>query len=112
MAAKPAPSHGVMEGRGAYNKYAKIPAGGSALALPLLESAVRDITCDPADQPGGPLHRGIEVRHIDNEEATELLLGIGVRTVLYQPLAIALSSTSCQSPSAAGRRRPLPRPRL
>ena len=28
-------SHGVMEGKGAYNRYAKLPAGGAALALPL-----------------------------------------------------------------------------
>jgi len=33
-------SHGVMEGQGAYNKYAKLPAGGVALAMPLLEKAV------------------------------------------------------------------------
>jgi len=32
--------HGVMEGKGAYNRYAKLPAGGAALALPLLEVAV------------------------------------------------------------------------
>jgi hypothetical protein len=36
-------SHGVMEGKGAYNKHAKIPAGGGALALPHLENAVRKI---------------------------------------------------------------------
>lgn len=51
MSAKPAPSHGVMEGGGAYNRYAKIPAGGGALALSLLQSAVRDIAFDLADQP-------------------------------------------------------------
>ena len=44
-------SHGVMEGKGAYNKYAKLPAGGAALALPLLEKAVRGIRLDTADQP-------------------------------------------------------------
>jgi hypothetical protein len=27
----------VMEGKGAYNKYAKLPAGGAALAVPLLK---------------------------------------------------------------------------
>jgi hypothetical protein len=36
-------SHGVMEGKGAYNRYAKLPAGGGALALPLLENAVRNV---------------------------------------------------------------------
>lgn len=44
-------SHGVMEGKGAYNKYAKLPAGGAALALPLLEKAVRGIRLDAGDQP-------------------------------------------------------------
>lgn len=43
-------SHGVMEGKGAYNRYAKLPAGGGALALPLLENAVRNVTLDGGDQ--------------------------------------------------------------
>ncbi len=42
MSNEPMPSHGVMEGLGAYNKYAKLPAGGAALALPLLERAASD----------------------------------------------------------------------
>jgi hypothetical protein len=45
------PPHGVMEGKGAYNKYAKLPAGGAALAVPLLEKAVRNIVVDRGDQP-------------------------------------------------------------
>jgi hypothetical protein len=44
-------SHGVMEGRGAYNRYAKLPAGGATLALPLLEKAVQGIRLDAGDQP-------------------------------------------------------------
>ena len=28
-----APAHGVMEGQGAYRRYAKLPAGGAALAV-------------------------------------------------------------------------------
>ena len=44
-------SHGVMEGDGAYNKYAKLPAGGAALALPFLEKAIRGLRLDPGDQP-------------------------------------------------------------
>lgn len=51
MSHEPAPSHGVMEGKGAYNKYARLPAGGAALALPLLEAAVGNIAVDPGDQP-------------------------------------------------------------
>ena len=43
--------HGVMEGKGSYNKYAKLPAGGAALAMPLLEKAVRAVRLDPADRP-------------------------------------------------------------
>jgi hypothetical protein len=43
--------HGVMEGKGAYNKHAEIPAGGAALATPLLETAVRKIALDPEDRP-------------------------------------------------------------
>src|SRR5438067_13022896 len=37
-------SHGVMKAKGAYNKYAKIPAAGAALATPFLNKAVRKIT--------------------------------------------------------------------
>src|SRR5262249_4331879 len=47
------PPHGVMEGKGAYNKYARIPAGGAVLVLPLLEMAVRGIRPEPGDQPIG-----------------------------------------------------------
>jgi len=44
-------SHGVMEGKGAYNRYAKLPAGGATLAIPLLEKAVRNTHLNSADQP-------------------------------------------------------------
>ena len=44
-------SHGVMEGKGAYNRHAKIPAGGAALAGPFLEKAVQKIALDPEDRP-------------------------------------------------------------
>jgi hypothetical protein len=40
-----------MEGKGAYNKYARLPAVGAALAFPLLEKAVRNIRLDSSDQP-------------------------------------------------------------
>jgi len=51
MANQETPSHGVMEGKGAYNKYAKLPAGGAALALPLWEKAVRRAEVNADDQP-------------------------------------------------------------
>ena len=51
MSNEPPPSHGVMEGKGAYNKYAKLPAGGAALALPLLEKAVLNVEIDTGNQP-------------------------------------------------------------
>lgn len=44
-------SHGVMEGKGAYNRHAKLPAGGAALAMPLLEKAARGVQLDPGEQP-------------------------------------------------------------
>jgi hypothetical protein len=44
-------AHGVMEGKGAYNKHALIPADGSALALPVLAKAVRNMTLDRGNQP-------------------------------------------------------------
>jgi hypothetical protein len=43
--------HGVMEGKGAYNKYAKIPAGGAAVATPFLEKAVQKIILDLENRP-------------------------------------------------------------
>lgn len=51
MSSKPTPFHGVMEGKGAYNKFAKLPAGGAALALPLLEKAVSKVELDTGNQP-------------------------------------------------------------
>jgi hypothetical protein len=44
-------SHGIMEGKGAYNKHARLPAGGAALALPLLEKAVQSMQLDTSEQP-------------------------------------------------------------
>ena len=46
-----APAHGVMDGKGAYNKHASLPAGGAALAVPLLEKAVQSVQLDPKEQP-------------------------------------------------------------
>ena len=46
-----ASAHGVMEGKGAYNRYARMQASGMALALPLLEEAVQKIELDRGDQP-------------------------------------------------------------
>jgi hypothetical protein len=37
MSPKFAPFLGTMEGNGSYNRHAKLPAGGAAVALPLLE---------------------------------------------------------------------------
>jgi hypothetical protein len=51
MSKEPMPPHGVMEGKGAYNKHAKLPAGGAALAAPLLEKAVGNVELDAGDQP-------------------------------------------------------------
>ena len=44
-------SSSVMEGKGAYNKYAKLPAGGAALALPLLEKAIQNLKLDLGGRP-------------------------------------------------------------
>jgi S-adenosylmethionine-dependent carboxyl methyltransferase len=46
----PAP-HGVMEGGGAYNQHARVPAGGGTLALPFLEQAVQNVVLDGGDTP-------------------------------------------------------------
>jgi len=51
MPIEPTSSESVMEGKGAYNKYAKLPAGGAALALPLLERAARNLEVDAGDHP-------------------------------------------------------------
>jgi hypothetical protein len=45
------PSHGVMEGMGAYNRHARLPAGGAAFALPHLEKAVRNAELGSGDRP-------------------------------------------------------------
>src|SRR5215469_983591 len=41
---------GAMEGKGSYNKYAKLPAGGAALALPLWEKAAQRVELDVGHQ--------------------------------------------------------------
>src|SRR5215472_10338625 len=44
-------THGVMEGGGFYNRYARIQAGGADLALPYLEGAARSLALPPASDP-------------------------------------------------------------
>jgi hypothetical protein len=44
-------THGVMEGGGSYNRYAKVPAGGGQLAVPFLEEAARNVTLEAWDCP-------------------------------------------------------------
>jgi hypothetical protein len=51
MVCEPVLNHGVMEGNGAYNKHAKLPATGAALATPFLEKAVREVRLDPMGSP-------------------------------------------------------------
>ena len=45
------PPSGAMEGRGAYNRHAKLPASGGAFALPHFERAARALPLDTGDQP-------------------------------------------------------------
>lgn len=45
------PSHGVMEGKGSYNRHATLPADGAALALPLLEKAIGGIELGSGNGP-------------------------------------------------------------
>lgn len=40
-----------MEGKGSYNRYAKLPAGGAALALPFLEKAAQNVLIERRDGP-------------------------------------------------------------
>jgi hypothetical protein len=51
MSNEAVPPHGVMEGEGAYNRHARLPAGGAAMALPSLEKAVQSLQIDAGDQP-------------------------------------------------------------
>ena len=41
----------AMEGQGAYNRHAAIPAAGGSFAIPLLEEAARQITLNSGDRP-------------------------------------------------------------
>ena len=47
----PIATHGVMEGGGAYNLHARVPAGGGKLALPFVEQAVRAIPFNEEIEP-------------------------------------------------------------
>jgi hypothetical protein len=51
MSSKSTSSHGVMEGSGAYNRHALVPADGSALALPVLKKAIQNMALDRMDRP-------------------------------------------------------------
>jgi SAM dependent carboxyl methyltransferase len=51
MSTEHRPSHAVMEGNGSYNKHAKLQADGAALALPVLEKAIREIEIDAGEHP-------------------------------------------------------------
>jgi hypothetical protein len=51
MSNQPAPSQAVMEGDGAYNRHAKLQAGGASLALPFLEKAIKNVTLDSSKSP-------------------------------------------------------------
>jgi hypothetical protein len=44
-------THGVMEGGGSYNLYAKVPAAGGELALPFLAEAARNIAFEVENRP-------------------------------------------------------------
>jgi hypothetical protein len=45
-----------------------------------------DLDRDARGAAIGPIEGGIQIRHVDNEEAAELFFRVGVRTVLYLPL--------------------------
>src|ERR1700685_2760749 len=51
MVSRAIAAHGVMEGGGSYNRYAKVPAGGGQLAVPFLEEAARNTTLEAEDGP-------------------------------------------------------------
>jgi hypothetical protein len=51
MKSTPAHDHGVMEGKGSYNRYSRIPAGGMSLALPRFQEAVQKVEFDRDEQP-------------------------------------------------------------
>lgn len=49
MLTQSGPTQGVMEGEGQYNKHARLPADGAALATPALEKAIREMDLAPGD---------------------------------------------------------------
>jgi hypothetical protein len=51
MSHQPSSASSAMEGNGSYNKHAKQPAEGAALALPHLERVVESMTLNCADRP-------------------------------------------------------------
>jgi SAM dependent carboxyl methyltransferase len=51
MLAEPMPIYGTMESGGSYNKYAKLPAAGAALALPLWVKTVESVELEAGDNP-------------------------------------------------------------
>jgi SAM dependent carboxyl methyltransferase len=51
MADEPKPASSAMEGAGAYNRHARIQAGGAIFARPHLDAAARKVSLDHGDYP-------------------------------------------------------------
>lgn len=51
MSSEPGLAPAVMEGKGSYNKHAKLQATGAALVMPLFEKAIREVELDSGDTP-------------------------------------------------------------
>jgi hypothetical protein len=67
--------HGVMEGGGAYNRYAKPQAQGIESALSLLEQVVRDTTIDDGNDPVVMADYGSSQGSITADTRARMVLG-------------------------------------
>jgi len=115
------PSHAVMEGRGAYNKHARLPADGAALTLPLLEKAIKEVGLCSGEQPiviadcGSSQGKKFASRH---DPLSGSLLGFSCCSMvtctacLVGELTCVLARAEIGSSPIARTRRPLHQPAL
>ena len=84
-----------------------LPRRARPVVEPVRRTAGRAAPRSGAWSPGGPpapLERGVQVRHVDDREAAEVLLALGVRTVGDEHVAVhgaqhGRASGSCRPPA-------------
>jgi hypothetical protein len=90
MTSETAAALGAMEGPGAYNNHAKLPASGSAFALPQLERAVRSMPLDAGDHP-------VVIANYRSSQGKNSLEFLDARSTMEASAGSEISSLKCST---------------